>query len=98
MPGVCESRDSPTDANVADGKPDIAALVVRIAHETPTWGYMRIRGGLTPLGHDIARNTIKAILADHGIEPAPERVFGPNGTTGREAFPTRRPSVCRSSS
>ena len=54
-------------------KPDIAALVVRMANENPTWGYTRIRGGLKHLGHDLARNTIKAILKDHGIEPAPER-------------------------
>jgi transposase InsO family protein len=54
-------------------QPDIAALVVRMANENPTWGYTRIRGGLKHLGHDVARNTIKAILKDHGIEPAPER-------------------------
>ena len=54
-------------------KPDIAALVVRLANENPTWGYTRIRGGLKHLGHDVARNTIKAILRGHGIEPAPER-------------------------
>jgi len=54
-------------------KPDIAALVVRMATENPTWGYTRIRGGLKCVGHDLARNTIKAILKDHGIEPAPER-------------------------
>ena len=54
-------------------KPDIAALIVRRANENPTWGYTRIRGGLKHLGHDVARNTIKAILKDHGIEPAPER-------------------------
>jgi transposase InsO family protein len=54
-------------------KPDIAALVVRMANENPTWGYTRIRGGLMNLGHDLARNTIKAILKDHGIAPAPER-------------------------
>src|SRR5262245_15978427 len=54
-------------------KPDIAALVVRMARENPTWGYTRIRGGLKHLGHDIARNTIKEILKDHGIDPAPER-------------------------
>jgi len=35
--------------------------------------YTRIRGGLKGLGHDVARNTIKAILKNHGIEPAPER-------------------------
>jgi transposase InsO family protein len=28
---------------------------------------------LKRVGHDVARNTIKAILKDHGIEPAPER-------------------------
>src|SRR6516225_1786568 len=54
-------------------KPDIAALVVRMATENPTWGYTRIRGGLKGVGHDVARNTLKAILKDHGIEPAPER-------------------------
>jgi putative transposase len=54
-------------------KPDIAALVVRMATENPTWGYTRIRGGLKRLGHDVARNTIKAILKDHGIAPVPER-------------------------
>ncbi len=59
-------------------KPDIVALVVRMANENPTWGYTRIRGGLKSLGHDVARHTIKAILADHGIGPAPER-----GTTTR---------------
>ena len=54
-------------------KPDLAALVVRMATENPTWGYTRIRGGLKYVGHDVGRNTIKAILKDHGIEPAPER-------------------------
>jgi hypothetical protein len=54
-------------------KPDFAALVVRMATENPTWGYTRIRGGLKHVGHDVARNTIKAILKDHGIEPAPQR-------------------------
>src|SRR5215510_13193133 len=54
-------------------KPDIVAVVVRLANENPTWGYTRIRGGLKSLGHEVARNTIKAILKDHGIEPAPER-------------------------
>src|SRR6478735_7181313 len=54
-------------------KPELASLVVRLATENPTWGYRRIRGGLKHLGHDISRNTIKAILKNHGIEPAPER-------------------------
>ena len=44
-----------------------------MANREPTWGYTRIRGGLKSLGHEVARNTIKAILKDRGIEPAPER-------------------------
>ena len=44
-----------------------------MAKENPTWGYTRIRGDLKSLGHEVARNTIGAILKDHGIAPAPER-------------------------
>src|SRR5260370_27463600 len=44
-----------------------------MATENPTWGDTRIRGGLKRLGHDVARNTIKGIRKDHGIEPAPGR-------------------------
>jgi len=54
-------------------KSDIATLVVRMANENPTWGYTRIRGGLKGLGHEVGRNTIKAILKAHGIEPTPEQ-------------------------
>ena len=52
---------------------EVAELVVRMAVENPTWGYTRIRGALSNLGHEIARNTVKRILHDHGIDPAPER-------------------------
>jgi transposase InsO family protein len=52
---------------------EIAELVVRMAVQNPKWGYTRIRGALANLGHEIARNTVKRILQDHGIEPAPER-------------------------
>src|SRR5215475_5156231 len=34
-------------------KPDIAALVVRMANENPTWGYTRICGALKGLGHEV---------------------------------------------
>jgi putative transposase len=54
-------------------EPDITKLAIRMARENPTWGYTRIRGALFNLGHDTARNTIKAILRGRGIEPAPER-------------------------
>ena len=50
---------------------EVAELVVRMAVENPQWGYTRIRGALSNLGHEIARNTVKRILHDHGIDPAP---------------------------
>ena len=51
----------------------VAELVVRMADEHPTWGDTRIRGALANLGHHIARNTVKRILHDPGLDPAPER-------------------------
>ena len=36
-------------------------------------GHTRLRGALKNLGHELGRNTIKRILAEHGIAPAPER-------------------------
>ena len=51
---------------------EIAALVIRMAREN-TWGYTRIKGALKNLGHEIGRNTIKRILLENGIDPAPER-------------------------
>ena len=52
---------------------DIETLVVRLAEENRDWGYRRIQGALSNLGHQIARSTIADILERHGIEPAPER-------------------------
>ena len=51
----------------------VAVRVVRMAVENPQWGDTRIRGALSNLGHEIARTTVKRILHDHGIDPAPER-------------------------
>jgi hypothetical protein len=51
----------------------IRDLTVRIAKENRTWGYTRIQGALSNLGHTVARGTIANILRGSGIEPAPER-------------------------
>ena len=47
--------------------------MLQMAKENRDWGYRRIQGALSNLGHDIARSTIAGILQRHGIEPAPER-------------------------
>jgi hypothetical protein len=48
-------------------------LVVQFATENPSWGYTRIRGALRNLGHEVGRNTIKRILREYGLDPAPKR-------------------------
>jgi putative transposase len=59
------------------GRPCTAAeveqLVVQMAQDNREWGYRRIQGALSNLGHQLARSTIADILERHGIEPAPER-------------------------
>src|SRR5262252_9281098 len=65
-------------ANRGLGRPataaDIVALVIRMAIENRSWGYRRIQGVLSNLGHVLAFKTIANILKEHGIEPAPERI------------------------
>ena len=66
-----------THRSARSGRPPtaevIAQLVLRIVRENPSWGYRRIQGALRNLGHQICGNTVKRILAQHGIDPAPQR-------------------------
>ncbi len=53
---------------------EIEALVIRMATENRDWGYLRIRGALSNLGHELARTTIaKHPEAQRKSEPSPER-------------------------
>jgi putative transposase len=54
-------------------QPEIENLVVRMARESPGWGYDRIVGALGNLGHRISDQTVGNILKRHGISPAPQR-------------------------
>jgi transposase InsO family protein len=58
-------------------KPDeVRALVLRMARENRRWGYTRIVGAMKNLGHQLGRNTVRRILSEAGIAPAPERRKG----------------------
>lgn len=52
---------------------DIEKVVVQMAKENRDWGYRRIQGALSNLGHELARSTIADILKRHGCGPAPGR-------------------------
>ena len=60
--------------------PPIRALVLRMAHENPRWGYRRIQGELIGLGHLVAASTVWTILKSAGLDPAPRR----SGPTWRQ--------------
>jgi putative transposase len=64
----------PPAAGPADHRQsEIESLVIQMATENRDWGYTRIIGALSNLGHNLARGTVANILKRNGIEPAPER-------------------------
>ena len=44
-----------------------------MARDNPGWGYTKIRDALRGLKIEIGRTTVASILAEAGVEPAPER-------------------------
>ena len=51
----------------------IEDLVLQFARENRTWGYRRIVGALSNLGHEVSHQTVANVLKRHGLSPAPER-------------------------
>jgi len=83
---ICCSRTLPVEANSdfqgapsrkSAGRPpisqEVAELIIQFAKENPRAGYDRIQGMLENLGHEVSDTTVKNVLKQHGIEPAPTR-------------------------
>jgi len=64
------AKRGPGRPRVAD---EIRQLVIRFARDNPRWGYTRIVGALHNLSRTVSRSTVKRILAEEGVLPAPER-------------------------
>jgi putative transposase len=51
----------------------IRELILRFARDNCGWGYCRIEGALRNVGHRVSPSTIRNVLKQHGIKPAPDR-------------------------
>jgi putative transposase len=52
---------------------EIATLIERLATENNSWGYKRIQGELLKLGYRVGASTIRRVLKDLKLRPAPKR-------------------------
>jgi hypothetical protein len=53
---------------------EIRSLVLRLALENPAWGYRRVHGELSRLGHNVSEATVRRILRARGHRPAPRNL------------------------
>jgi putative transposase len=51
----------------------IRALILRLARENSTWGYIRIAGELRTLGISVSASFVRSVLVRSRVPPAPER-------------------------
>ena len=58
---------------------EISELVVGMAKSNPRWGYTRIRGALSNLGHTVARSTIANICENMASSPRRSEVSERHG-------------------
>jgi transposase InsO family protein len=69
--------------------PEIRELVLRLARENPLWGRRRICGELAKLGFRASPTSIRRLLAQARVEPAPRR----SGPSWREFLRAQAASV-----
>lgn len=53
--------------------PEIRELILSMARDNPSWGYVRIRGELLKLGYRVSAGTIRSLLLRRRIPPAGRR-------------------------
>jgi putative transposase len=68
---------------------EVRELVLRLARENPRWGHRRICGELAKLGFRVSPTSIRRLLAQAKLEPAPRR----SGPSWREFLRTQAASI-----
>jgi putative transposase len=78
---------------------EVRELVLRLALENASWGYVRIAGELRKLGIDVSATLVRNVLKAAGVPPAPERgglqwrSFLRDSTLPRRSPATSSPSI-----
>jgi transposase len=66
-----------TYAHRAPGRPPLESslrcLILRLGRENPHWGYRRIVGELKGLGITVSASSVRKVLLEEGLQPAPHR-------------------------
>jgi putative transposase len=66
-----------TYAQTRPGRPPLESslrtMILRLARENPHWGYRRIAGELKGAGIDVSATSVRKVLLEEGLPPAPER-------------------------
>lgn len=52
---------------------EVMQLVIRITKENCAWGYNRIADAVGNVGYKISDESVRKMLKEQGIEPAPDR-------------------------
>jgi putative transposase len=52
---------------------EVRELIIRLARENRSWGYVRIVGELRKLGFDVSATLVRNVLGRAGVPPAPQR-------------------------
>jgi putative transposase len=67
-----------TYAHRKPGRPplerSLRELILRLARENPHWGYKRIVGELKAVGASVSATSVRKLLIEAGLQPAPERM------------------------
>ena len=82
-------RQPPGQRGRAPLPAEVRELVLRLARENPRWGHRRICGELAKLGLNVSPTSIRRLLAQAKLEPAPRR----SGQSWREFLRAQAASI-----